>query len=249
MTITNFTIFGERCSGTNFLENVIKENFNLELTFKYAWKHFFCNSDLSHSDETLFIGIIRNPIYWINSLYKDKHHIPLENTKTINDFLFNVCYSVNKVHDPKPIIETNDFNYITKKPYKNIFQMRKFKNYFLTTIMPTKVKNYILINYEALTNHYEYTLNTIKDSFNLTFKNPNTIIKVDKYKQDDKRKFISQKKIGLDNNTLVTIWKNLDIKQENELGYFARDDNQQFKNKNNIKFIIKSEYKSDDNNE
>lgn len=242
MTITNFTIFGERCSGTNFLENVIKENFNLELTFKYAWKHFFCNSDLSNSDETLFIGIIRNPIYWINSLYKDKHHIPLENTKSINDFLFNTCYSVHKAHDPKPIIETKDFNYITKKPYKNIFQMRKLKNEYLISIMPIKVKNYILINYEALTNHYEYTLNTIKTSFNLNFKNPDTIIKVNKYKQDDKRTFISQKKIGLDKNILVTIWNNLDIKQENDLGYYIGDDNQQFKDINNIKFIIKSEY-------
>jgi hypothetical protein len=242
MTITNFTIFGERCSGTNFLENVIKENFNLDLTFKYAWKHFFCNSDLSNSDETLFIGIIRNPVYWINSLYKDRHHIPLENLTDINAFLFNTCYSVHKAYDPKPRIETKDFNYITKKPYKNIFQMRKFKNYYLTTIMPAKVKNFILINYETLTKHYEYTLTTIKSSFNLTFKNLNKIIKINKYKQDDKRKFISQKKISLDNATLVTIWKNLDMKQENELGYFIGDDNQFFKDKNNIKFIIKSEY-------
>lgn len=244
MSITNFTIFGERCSGTNFLENVIKENFNLELTFKYAWKHFFCNSDLSNSDNTLFIGIIRNPIYWINSLYKDKYHIPLENTKTINNFLFNTCYSVHNAHDSYPIIELKDFNYITKKPYKNLFQMRKFKNYYLTTIMPNKVKNYILINYETLTNHYEYTLNTIKTSFNLSFKNPNSIIKVKKYKKENKRNFISQKKIELDNNTLVTIWSNLDIKQENELGYYIGDDNQYFKDINNIKFIIKSECNS-----
>ena len=47
---------------------------------------------------------------------------------------------------------------------------------------------------------------------------------VDKYKKDDKRKFVSQKKIDLNNNTLITIWKNLDIKQENELGYFTFSD-------------------------
>jgi hypothetical protein len=107
--------------------------------------------------------------------------------------------------------------------------------------MPTKVKNYILINYEDLTNHYEYTLNTIKKSFNLNFKNP-TIIKVNKYKQDNNRTFVSQKKIGLDKNILITIWKNLDTKQENELGYYMGDDNQHFKDINNIKFIIKSEF-------
>uniref|UniRef100_A0A6C0ITR2 Sulfotransferase domain-containing protein n=1 Tax=viral metagenome TaxID=1070528 RepID=A0A6C0ITR2_9ZZZZ len=238
MTIKNFTIFGERCSGTNFLENVIKENFGLEITFKYAWKHFFCNSDLSNSDETLFIGIVRNPIYWLNSLYKDKHHIPVENLQSIQHFLFNKAYSVCEATSPRPRVLKNDFNYVTNKPYKNIFEMRRFKNRFLTDIMPTKVKNYILINYEALTKHYEYTLNKIQSSFNLPFKNPNAIIKVNKYKKETKRKFVSQKKIELDTSTLVTIWKNLDVAQENSLGYYIGDDNQQFKLQENIKFII-----------
>lgn len=237
MEIKNFTIFGERCSGTNFLENVIKENFGLELTFKYAWKHFFCNSDLSNSDETLFIGIVRNPIYWLNSLYKDKHHIPVENLQSIQHFLFNKAYSVCEARSANPRILTKDFNYITKKPYKNIFEMRRYKNHFLTDIMPLKVKNYILINYEALTNHYEYTLNTIQTKFNLTLKVPNTFVKVNKYKKENKRKFVSQKKIELNQATLVTIWKYIDIKQENALGYYMGDDNHRFKNQENIKFI------------
>ena len=33
--IKYFTIYGERCSGTNFLESAIKENFELEITWKY----------------------------------------------------------------------------------------------------------------------------------------------------------------------------------------------------------------------
>jgi len=32
-----FTVFGERCSGTNFLEGAIKENFDLEVTYKYCF--------------------------------------------------------------------------------------------------------------------------------------------------------------------------------------------------------------------
>ncbi len=30
--IKNFTIYGERCSGTSYLEEIIKLNFNIEIT-------------------------------------------------------------------------------------------------------------------------------------------------------------------------------------------------------------------------
>ena len=41
MTIKNFTIFGERCSGTNYVQQLILKNFDTEITWKYGWKHFF----------------------------------------------------------------------------------------------------------------------------------------------------------------------------------------------------------------
>jgi len=39
--IKYFTILGERCSGTKFLEAAIVKNFNLKITWEYNWKHFF----------------------------------------------------------------------------------------------------------------------------------------------------------------------------------------------------------------
>jgi len=70
------TIYGERCSGTSYLENLIKINFDCQLHFDFCWKHFFGFNDeqLKHSEDTLFICIVRNPIDWINSLYKPQHH-------------------------------------------------------------------------------------------------------------------------------------------------------------------------------
>ncbi len=90
--IDNFTIYGERCSGTNFLENSIKENFELELTWKYGFKHFFGHDSLKNSDNTLFIGIVRNPFDWINSFYEEKHNLPEEISNNINSFLFKYIY-------------------------------------------------------------------------------------------------------------------------------------------------------------
>ena len=97
MTIKKFAIIGERCSGTNYLEEIIKINFDLKYTTEYGSKHFFCLRDYSkfnNLDETLFIGIIRNPIYWLNSFSKELHHIPEVNRKNLNSFLFNEFYSV-----------------------------------------------------------------------------------------------------------------------------------------------------------
>ena len=43
------------------------------------------------------------------------------------------------------IVNPRDLNYLNGNKYKNIFELRKIKNYYLMNIMPYKVKNYILI--------------------------------------------------------------------------------------------------------
>ena len=161
MSINKFVILGERCSGTNFLEESISQNFNISYTTEYGNKHFFCYNNYTNDDNTIFIGIIRNPIYWLNSFSKELYHIPNIN-KPLTNFLFNEFYSVLEVQNVKKnmldfnsfqnseIINPKDLNYLNGKKYKNIFEMRKLKNYFLMNIIPYKVKNYILINYENL---------------------------------------------------------------------------------------------------
>jgi hypothetical protein len=231
--ITRFVIYGERCSGTNFLENAIKTNFGLELTTQYGNKHFFCFNKYDKSNEdTLFIGIIRNPIYWINSFSRELFHIPNEN-KPLNNFLFNKFYSINE--SINQIIPT-DMNYMTNKKYDNIFELRKLKNFYLINIMKKRVKNYILINYESLLYNYDYTLDYIKNKFNLIKRYP--IYKVIKqYKKSDKDVFNKQRNILLSPNIVNIIWDNLHMEQENRLGYFKCDNNEYFKSVENIKFI------------
>lgn len=93
--IKYFTIYGERCSGTNYLENLITMNFSIDITWKYGFKHFFGFNDLTDSDETLFIGITRNPYDWFNSLYRDKHHLHLSLRNNIYDFLNKPVRSID----------------------------------------------------------------------------------------------------------------------------------------------------------
>ena len=237
LNIKKFIIYGERCSGTNFLENIILENFDIEISWEQGSKHFFCFNtyDKRNFDDTLYIGIIRDPIYWINSFSKELHHVPEINRQNLRNFLFNEFYSVNDELETKPKLQTilfnnkpqniyrystmtEDLNYTTNKKYKNIFELRKIKNGYLMDVMPNKVKNYILINYEKLLTDYEETLELIKNKFNLTQKHT-TFKKIIKYKKSDTYNFVRQRQITLTPFIVDIIWKNLDIQQESKLGY------------------------------
>jgi len=241
--IKKFIIYGERCSGTNFLENAILENFDIEISWEQGSKHFFCfnNYDKRNFDDTLYIGIIRHPIYWINSFSKELHHVPEINRKSLHNFLFNEFYSVNDEIETAPKLQTilfnnkpqkkyrystmiEDLNYINNKKYKNIFELRKLKNEYLMEIMPTKVKNYILINYENLLNNYDETLELIKNKFNLNQKYT-TFKKIQKYKKSESYNFVRQRQITLPQTVIDIIWKNLDIEQESKIGYNKINEN------------------------
>ena len=132
--IKYFSVYGERCTGTNFLEQAILENFEIELVWHYHYKHFFGYYDFSkknpiieNDDDVLFLGLVRDPVYWIDSFLKKKHHIPEENRINIQSFLNNEFYSVNEEN-----IEIMEDRHIkTHQRYKNIFELRSIKNDYL----------------------------------------------------------------------------------------------------------------------
>lgn len=213
--IEKFTILGERCTGTNLLEELMTTNFNIDVTWEFGWKHFFGFYDFKkteNEDKTLFIGIVRHPIFWINSFFKEQHHIP-NAPINIDKFLFSEFYSVNNKNN----IIQEDLNYITKKKYKNIFELRFFKNYYLINTMPKNVKNYILINYEHLRDNTEFILDRIKNTFNLRQKLP--IYKKISYYKKDKSKQFSVKKNTLPIKYELLCVFHLNKIQEAKLGY------------------------------
>lgn len=222
-SIKYFTIYGERCSGTNFLEELITNNFNIQVTWKYGWKHFFGFTNFNHDDhenDTLFIGIVRNPINWLHSFYTTPHHIP-EHNRLLPNFLLNEFYSIDDHNKTYDVISV-DLNYITGEKYKNIFEMRKMKNDYLMNIMPTKVRNYIFIKYEDLLDNKEKVLNELKDKYNLIFKN-NNIIEIPYYQKNKNKKF-SPRPISFSNEIIQLIINNLDLEQEKKLGYDLKMD-------------------------
>lgn len=167
--IDKFTIYGERHSGTNFLESCIKQQFGLELTYFFGFKHFFGFTKpetISYhkiARSTLFIGIVRNPYDWLCAMYSSPYHAPRQIRRNFNTLLTSEWYSI----DDKGKEILHDRNYKTKERYKNLFELRKEKCYYLNNIMPVIAQNYVLLSYDTfLKNHHNY-LNIIGHRFNL----------------------------------------------------------------------------------
>jgi hypothetical protein len=190
-----FTIYGERCSGTTYLAELLLLNFDVEITWEYGWKHFFGYNDISHADDVLFIGIVRNLYDWINSLYREKHHLPKELTKNIDTFLTNTFYSFNLDPITDQITDNEimtDRNMETNERYKNIFELRVVKNKFLIEKMPTLVKNYCIITYDDLTTNFINVMNKLKDCGLKIKNNIEFPLNISYYKLDTNMKFVKK---------------------------------------------------------
>lgn len=168
--ITKIAIYGERCSGTNYLENIIKINFDIELTKDYGHKHFFGFNNLSNSDDTLFICIVRNPYDWFNSFYQNPHHLCLDVRKNTTNFLNNTIFSFNDANNSDESKEImKDRNIYTNERYKNILELRHLKLKYLIETLPLQVKNHIIIRYEDIIDDFDNQMNRLLN-FNLKIK-------------------------------------------------------------------------------
>lgn len=165
-----FTILGERCSGTTFIEYAIKWNFNLKYYPIYN-KHFFGHDnsvfDTEKMKETLIICVTREPVEWVDSFFKRLHHVAPQNKKSIYNFLNNEFYSIYEIEPNKGKEIIEDRNIITKERYRNIFELRRIKNNFILETLPTLAENIQVICYENIRENYELSLEKLRLKFNL----------------------------------------------------------------------------------
>jgi|688.fasta_scaffold45134_14 hypothetical protein len=165
--IDKFAIYGERHSGTNFLEQCMRQTFGLDKTEYYGFKHFFGwtkpETITYRGKHTLFIGIVRNPYDWITAMLNMPHHIHRHRLLNISNLLTTEWYSTD-YHDKEILL---DRSFITKLRYKNIFDMRTTKYKYLSEIMPIIANNYVLLSYDFWLKNYENYINIISSRFHL----------------------------------------------------------------------------------
>ncbi len=222
-----YTIYGERCSGTNYLENLINKNFDIQLTWSYGWKHFFGFNDelLKNSDDTLFICIVKNPIDWINSFFRNKHHLPLRyktelsEKEKLDEFLNKEFWSFDDNNGNRDISKEimTDRNIYTGERYKNIFELRHTKLKYMLEYLPNKVNNYIFIRYEDLLNDFENTMIKIKNKSLNIKQNINFPINTNNYK-NHKNCVFKKKKNEIPSSIIINN-QNLIKTYEEKLGY------------------------------
>ena len=216
-TLNKFTIYGERCSGTNYLERLITSNFEASLTWEYGWKHFFGfeQDKLKVSDDTLFICIVRDIDSWINSFFRNMYHLPLkykkipiENKKTmfLNDEIWSFNEKIKNYSGPRfagrEILE--DRNIYTGERYQNIFELRHTKLKYMLDDLPKKVNNCILVRYEDLINDFENTMIKIKDKGLIIKKDVAFPVNTDEYKKTKTKFSIAKPKINyIDKDTIL----------------------------------------------
>lgn len=237
--ITAFKIFGERNSGTNFLEELVKANLlnnqkPLVLERNFGHKHYPCwynqPQEFFHGpaklytlkgDNVLFLVIYRNPYDWLRSMRKK----PFDANPNLRELpLSNFIRTVWSLNPENPIVKREEEKnpWVDRNPedgsfFENLMQLRTAK---IQTMQKIKdhAENVYYINYETLRDYPRQVLSEIATLFNLKqSKVYHPII----YQKGEKSLGIYKKKTyeQIDQKDLDFINEQLDWTVENSVNY------------------------------
>lgn len=72
--IRRLQVFGERCSGTNYVAQLLRRNLGIEPTDAFGWKHGWLDRLQGPAPDTLFVVVHRDPFDWVRSLQRMPWH-------------------------------------------------------------------------------------------------------------------------------------------------------------------------------
>ena len=161
---SKFMIFGERNTGTNYLESLFLKNFKMKYENIIMWKHWmgFLNypNAKEGTENILSVGIVRDPLDWLASMHKNPSDAPHMVNLTWDEFISREWYTTYEGKE-YPL----DLNYKTNERYKNILELRQNKLEWLFN--PDIPGPYCLIRYEDLKDNPEKVLRQIASEFGL----------------------------------------------------------------------------------
>ncbi len=238
--ITHFTIFGERCSGTNYLEKLVKTNFGLTLTWEYGFKHCtpFCSEDSFEpgpsknikkcTNHILFLMIARNPYDWMRSLYRTPFHFANEvkqlpfvqfiqtDKHTVWNEELDVYPSDHKYNQTHLLTGINPD---TALPFENLCDLRNCKNKSYLNVKIC-VNNFEYINYDELSVNPEKYMNLLAETFNLKY--VKSFTNIESYRGVvgvDSIPYKPKKYVTVNSTALTFINTNLEWPMEYRLGF------------------------------
>lgn len=234
--ITKFSIHGERCSGTNYIQALITNNIDIkkeEFSHKHTgpWydlpiEHWL--GDPKHytfegTEDQLCIIIFRNPYDWARSFNKNPWMAAGKLFKLPFSKFIRSEWEVNLV-DNKNVINLYALNHLVDRnpidgsAFKNIFELRtdKIRNMLM---IKDRAKNAYYINYEIARDYPQKVIEEIGAIFSLNIQP--LFRPVNNYKGGNTP---YQEKIyePISNEDLLYINSQLDGELENQIGYQLR---------------------------
>lgn len=120
-----FSLMGERCSGTNWVQLLILKNFDIAETRYPGFKHW-PDYRKARPKNHVTIYLVRNSLDWLRSFYNLPHYVR-RRTKTINTFMFNTPFI--SMRSKKETVK-QDRNMETQGLYKDLWDMRSSKHLY-----------------------------------------------------------------------------------------------------------------------
>ncbi len=122
--MTPVQIFGERCSGTNYLEHLLVSNFEVEIRWDNGFKHWPVVN--SYDPTTSYFCISRNLDDWVGSMLKHRHHIPPGIKDPLTQPFINVN---NRLAGPQVPLTLLEHRYIFMERVSHIPFMTQWLDY------------------------------------------------------------------------------------------------------------------------
>lgn len=218
-------ISGERCSGTNYAEQLLRHNFNYLSVSSNAITHkhwIFTPEVIAKADKNNIIVVVwRNPYDWIRSFYSQPHHVAPElKNRGLTHFM---THEWKCIHDSDPIsiyygkeiMEERDP--LTGKRFANVWKLRagKIRHWLeVSRIFPYTYH----VKYEDIKSNPMQFLKYFGNKFNIKQnKKYKSIDKVKGYDTHDV--YVERKYPDFTQEELDVIHKEIDHHMEALIGY------------------------------
>lgn len=230
--IDHFQVFGERRTGTNFLNHLLEANLKIAPTTRYGWKHGYPAMPCI-SDSGLIAVITREPFSWLSSLHNRPFATSHEGL-SFPDFLRtewrdlfipkefgHAKWGYKGMVHASHVANQADRHPLTGKPFANPMELRTIKNQAFLGFLNREC-NAFVVDYDRLRRDPVDVINAIAEIFavgradrvNVPDRvgakgHPKARVQVEEISGDDRR----------------FILENLDLNEEARLGYHpARQD-------------------------
>ena len=172
---THLQIFGERCSGTNYVAQLLRRNlFGVRLTDPFGWKHGWPDRVLDTADHCLFVIVHRDPFAWAQSLHRQPWHAaPSLRQLPFSEFLRTpwwCCWGQDMEISPTdPRLGTemmHERDPATGERFANVMQLRTAKLRAWLSI-EARVRHCVVVRYEDAARDPKQLVRSVAQQFGL----------------------------------------------------------------------------------